>query len=115
MIRPGEGQVYSDGTYRWFVHNLIEASKDLPVEERPVHVFKDLDDVVWEDPLTVRAIVKHVQRILTADLSCPVIVSQEGWIMDGCHRLAKALLNGRGTILVRQFKENPPCDELELP
>ena len=108
-----EEQWFSDGTHRWHVPRLIEAAKGLPIEEVPVTSFRDLDEQVWEPLQTPRAVVDHLRRILRADLSYPIIVSEDGWVMDGCHRLAKALLEGRETVLAVRFKTNPPPDEIE--
>ena len=83
--------------------------------EVPLSKFRELDEAVWQaEAMTVREVADHAQRILEADLSYPVIVSATGWIMDGCHRLAKAHLEGRKTILAVFFEEDPPPDD-QLP
>jgi elongation factor P hydroxylase len=87
---------------------------DLVPEEVPVESFRDLDEAVWaSEPMTVREVLGHTRRILDADLTYPIIVSADGWIMDGCHRLAKAMLEGRSTILRVKFKVNPTPDGRE--
>lgn len=107
-----ESQWYSDGTGRWHVPRLVEAAAALTPEELPVAAFRDLDEQVWERDMTPRAAVAHLRRVLDADLSYPIIVSADGWVMDGCHRLAKALLEGRETVLAVRFEKNPPPDEV---
>ena len=72
--------------------------------------FRDLDEQVWEHVLTPRVVVEHMRRILDADLKYPIILSSDGWVMDGCHRLAKALAEGRETVTVVQFQTDPPPD-----
>lgn len=111
--KPGEGQVYSDGTYRWLVSRLIELASDIVPKEVPVASFRDLDEQVWEWDMTPRDAVAHLRRVLDADLAYPIIVSEDGWVMDGCHRLAKALLENRETVLVVRFERNPPPNEVE--
>lgn len=110
-MKPGEGQVFSNGSWAWRVERLIELAADLPPEEVEVASFRELDFTVWEGAPTVREVVEHARRIMEADLSYPIIVSADGWIMDGCHRLAKAFMEGRETIKAVRFEKDPPPDE----
>ncbi|MCB0105839.1 MAG: hypothetical protein KDE53_08015, partial [Caldilineaceae bacterium] len=50
------------------------------------------------------------QRILDADLNYPIILSAEGYLMDGGHRIAKAYLAGIPTISAVQFLQDPEPD-----
>ena len=52
----------------------------------------------------------HAQRICAADLTYPIILSAEGYLMDGGHRLAKAWLMGLIEIQAVQFTEDPVPD-----
>lgn len=47
-------------------------------------------------------------KIMNADLAQPIILSAAGWVMDGAHRIAKAILHNRSTILCKQFAKDPP-------
>jgi hypothetical protein len=51
-------------------------------------------------------------RINDADLSKPIILNADGSLMDGGHRLCKALLEGRQTILAVRFDVMPTPDEI---
>lgn len=110
-----EGHTFSNGTHIWSVSRLIELSAHLVPEEVLVDSFGELDSSTWweDDYPTVREVVEHTRRILAADLNYPIIVSAEGMVMDGCHRLAKALLEGRSTIKQVQFAVTPPPDGQE--
>jgi hypothetical protein len=77
----------------------------------PLASLVDLDEVFWEDPLTVRQAISHLRRILQADLSCPIILSASGHVMDGYHRIAKAIIDGHTDILAVQFNWDPPPDD----
>lgn len=44
------------------------------------------------------------------DLNFPIILSSDGRIMDGMHRVAKALLEGRRTIEAVRFRQDPEPD-----
>ena len=55
------------------------------------------------DAATCRAIVEHARLIDAADLSFPIILSSDGRVTDGMHRVAKAALLGHETIAAVQF------------
>jgi len=48
---------------------------------------------------------KDYDRILGADLSYPIIVSNEMNVIDGMHRLSKAYLENKKTIKVHKFNK----------
>jgi len=86
---------------------LFELSKNLPVIEIPLDW---LCVSSTYEKLTLRDIVMHMQAVLDADLSKPIILSEDGDIMDGRHRIMKAMLNDIKTIKAVRFDENPePC------
>lgn len=52
----------------------------------------------------------HFNAMKAADLDYPIILSADGDIMDGNHRVMKALANGEKTIKAVRFKSDPlPC------
>jgi len=59
---------------------------------------------------TCRAVAQHAQRIWNADLAYPIILSADGGLMDGGHRLAKAWLLGLLEIQAVQFTIDPEPD-----
>ena len=46
----------------------------------------------------------------TVDLVYPIILSADGHVMDGMHRIAKAWMLGQRTITAVQFERDPPPD-----
>ncbi len=86
----------------WDVHRLIDLCTSLPVEDVPLATITEIDSVYWYDGSkylpTVRDIIEHVRLLEAADLSYPIILAHDGRVMDGMHRIAKALLQGRTTI-----------------
>jgi len=46
---------------------------------------------------------EHARLIATADLAYPIILAVDGRVMDGMHRVARALLEGRPTIAAVRF------------
>ena len=62
----------------------------------------------------LREMVAHIRAVLNADLSHPIILDEDGVVMDGRHRIMKAMLNNEPTIKAVRFDENPPpCRVLE--
>ena len=54
--------------------------------------------------------VRHMELVNEADLSYPVILGTEGQVMDGMHRVARCLLEGRDVVSAVQFVEQPEPD-----
>jgi hypothetical protein len=48
--------------------------------------------------------------MLDCDLSCPVILSSDGRVMDGMHRICKALLQGLDEVDAVRFNQDPEPD-----
>src|SRR5689334_19679120 len=98
------------GILAWDVGRLIELSADLPRKTVPLASISELDHV-WcgeDEPPTWRAMVEHVRLIQEADLAFPIILAANGAVMDGRHRVAKAVLEGRHVIAAVQFDQDPP-------
>ena len=101
-------QIDAEGrTLRWNVDRLIELAQALSCITVALSSLHEFDEVYWFDatyPPTCRAVVEHAQRIQEVDLAYPIILSADGRVMDGMHRIAKALLDGRTTISAVQFQ-----------
>ena len=59
---------------------------------------------------TLREVSLHTARIVAADLTYPIILNDNGALMDGGHRICKALLEGQETIWAVRFEEMPSPD-----
>lgn len=51
--------------------------------------------------------VSHMRAVLSADLSKPIILSPEGFLIDGKHRVARAIHEGATHILAVRFDTEP--------
>jgi hypothetical protein len=60
------------------------------------------------------SMVEHIRLVETADLRFPIILSSEGRVMDGMHRVVKALLAGRATIDAVRFTADPEPDYIDV-
>jgi len=103
--QPGES-----GLDAWDVARLIELSRDLPVKQVQLDSFWQVDTVYWTEPFTVRQFALHVRLVQEVDPSYPIILAADGRVMDGMHRIVRALLNGEGTIAAVQFAVTPEPD-----
>ena len=106
-----------DGVATWDVHNLVELSKDLPVLDVPLENVKEMDQAYWFDEShypTGREILVHFKLVSEADLSYPIILCNQGKLMDGMHRVVKAHLEGRKSIKAVRFEKIPEPDYLDI-
>ena len=95
------------GNNEWSVARLFELSKDLPVMEIPL---PHLNVYYIYEKLTLRDMVMHFKAVNDANLTFPIILDEDGDVMDGRHRIMKALLTGAKTIKAVRFETNPsPC------
>jgi hypothetical protein len=111
----GEGHTYSNGRATWRVPDLWDAAKGLAPVLEPLEDVVDMEELLdshtWSlGSLSVRDIVREADRIANADLSYPIILTPDGCIGDGCHRLIRAWREGQTHILVVRLKAMPlPC------
>jgi hypothetical protein len=82
----------------------------------PLDQIRELDEEWFgeDERPTWRALLEHVRLLGEADLTYPIILSASGAVMDGMHRVAKAMLEGRRGIEAVQFDEDPPPDHIGL-
>jgi hypothetical protein len=102
------------GYLAWDVDRLAESSRDFPVKSVKLEDIAELDENFWyngaNDVPTVRSMVQHYQLVQETELEYPIILSENGRVMDGMHRVAKALLLGHTEIHAVQFEADPPPD-----
>jgi hypothetical protein len=103
-----------NGFDAWDVDRLLEMTKNLPVREVELSQIREVDENFWyngeKSVPTCRSIVAHMRLINETDLAYPVILSRDGNLMDGMHRVCKALLLGHNHIKAVQLEEDPPPD-----
>lgn len=98
-------QVYEE--YRYKVTDLVEASKELEVFE--IKVSDIFLNYQAPNNNTLYSFIEHVNRTNNADLKYPIILAPCNFILDGKHRVAKAIINNIETIKAVRFKEMPDC------
>ena len=103
-------------TYIWDVHRLVALSKNLKIKKVFLRQIIELNEAYWfsDEYPTTQQILEHVQLIEQADLAYPIILSADGRVMDGMHRVAKAKLQGEVEISAVQFEKTPVADFINV-
>lgn len=100
--------------YFWRVKGLIEKSAGLPVFEANVtELLTKIGNGTWfgkDEKVTIQLILDHIDRSLKADLTFPIILSADGKVMDGSHRIMLAYIKGIKSISAVQFETDPIPD-----
>lgn len=107
------GRQTENGTYIWYTERLWKLASALPTIQVAIDSIKEFEENCWfseDTPPTCKAVALHAQRIHDADLSYPIILSADGGLMDGGHRLAKAWLLEQQLINAVQFTVDPEPD-----
>ena len=113
---PEHGYVESDADnlYYWKASTLWKLSEDMPTEQIALDTFDWENDNFQCNSLSTpplwRDIGDHTKRILAADLQYPIVISADGAVMDGMHRILKCYVFGLPTVKAVRFALNPPPD-----
>ncbi len=87
----------------------MERSRNFARERVPLTAIRELDELYWGE-LTCRKVVGHARLMTECDLTFPVILSSDGRVMDGMHRICKALMEGLNDIEAVRFLVDPEPD-----
>ncbi|MBN9088199.1 MAG: hypothetical protein J0J01_14915 [Reyranella sp.] len=111
-FRPGP-----DGLRAWDIHRLIALAGSLPVIQMPLAAIRELDEPYWFDhgyAPTCRAVAEHARLIQDVDVRFPIILSADGRVMDGMHRVARAPLLNLDSLPAKRFAEDPAPDHVGI-
>ncbi|MBX7210297.1 MAG: hypothetical protein K1X78_18420 [Verrucomicrobiaceae bacterium] len=101
------------GLLAWDVDRLIRLAQHLPRIRVPLTAIRELDEPFWfshGDIPTCRAVANHARLMDGADLSYAIILSADGGVMDGMHRVTKAAMLGHAAVDAVQFESDPEPD-----
>lgn len=106
------------GVLIWDVDNLIRRTAGLSAIEVPLSKIRELDEPYWYElggaVPTCRSIAEHMQLVAATYLSYPIIVCPEGRLMDGMHRVVKALMEGRESVMAYKLEVLPEPDYVDV-
>ena len=86
---PEDGQMSKLGKNHWSVERLIMLSKDLGVMEIPLNHLNIYHNY---ERITLREMATYIRAVNDADLQYPIILDEDGEVMDGRHRIVKCLV-----------------------
>jgi hypothetical protein len=102
------------GLLAWDVDRLVELSAGFTPIDVPLSEIRELDETFWFDhedqEPTCRRVALHAKLMSDTDLNHPIVLAQDGRVMDGMHRACKALIEGRETIRAVRFDVDPEPD-----
>lgn len=90
---------------RYRVSDLIKLAADLEPFEIPLNSVY-IGTWPW-GTASIKEFCYHVKRVQATDMSHPVILDDEGYICDGWHRVAKAIIEGKETIMAVRLEIMP--------
>lgn len=103
-MKHKHGRIIDGRRHFWDVEKLWELSKNLPVHKIKIDSIKELDQDCWfadsgSRPIpTIRNVAFHCQRIINANMEYPILLCSDGQLIDGGHRIAKALIDEKSEI-----------------
>lgn len=98
----------------WLVTNLISLAATLPSFEKPIREMRAVlfnSKFPGAESWSHAELAYHYSVAMQADMNYPIVLGEDGRIMDGHHRLLKALIEKRSTIKVVQFVIDPTPDK----
>lgn len=96
------------GNRRWKIQDLRKAVENEPIYQVPI-AFIDLASHRFDDEDGLIGFAHHMKHVLDCDTSDPIIFDQWGRILDGRHRLVKALMEGKTTIPAKKIPDGTAC------
>ena len=107
-----------NGYYAWDVDRLIELSKEIIPQEIALCEIAEFDENYWyadkNDTPSCRSITEHFGLMQETDLAYPIILTSDGRLMDGMHRVCKAHFLGHTTIKAVRFAIDPAPDYVDV-
>ena len=102
------------GLLAWDVDRLVELTRTFAVRAVPLEEIRELDEARFggDEAPTWRSFAAHCRLVQEAELRYPIIRAADGAVMDGMHRVSKALVEGRDTIDAVQFDRDPEPDHV---
>ncbi len=98
----------------WDVDRLITMSEKIETTKLHLDQIKSIDENYWfqndDDIPSVREIVGHLNLMEKSDLSYPILITKDGRVIDGMHRVLKALIQKEKHIKAKVFNELPEPD-----
>ena len=105
-----------EDTHVWDVNRLLRLHANVPTQTVALSQVAEIQQAYWfpnTHPSTAD-IVEHMRLVEAADLAYPILMDAEGKLMDGMHRVAKALLAGHSHIHAQLLPQTPAPDFINV-
>ena len=113
-IKKLDEQIFVDGGKVWRITRLIQLALELTSFDIPLKQFSIYNLVpTFEGNSPTKQFIDYIKRIHEVNLSYPIILDDEGFVMDGRHRVFKALLENAESIKAVRFEKTPVHDYLQ--
>jgi len=103
----------------WDVDRLVRLTSEETPIDLPLEQIRELDESFWfgleGDTPTCRRVAEHAKLIHQRSLDYPIIIDPDGRVMDGMHRVCRALIEGRKTIKAVKLATMPEPDFVGVP
>ena len=105
-----EESSFVDGDNKWSATSLYDAVKvqNLKSFDIPLAAI-NLDGLPFSVD-TIHSFIFQMNRVQNCDTSIPIILSDKGLILDGWHRICRAILDGDRKIQAYRLKKMPNPD-----
>jgi hypothetical protein len=115
MVRERHTTIRDGRRLVWYTENLWRLARSLAPFDVELSDIRELDQDCWFGSTkvpTMRSVAQHCERINRVDTRWPIILNADGALMDGGHRVCRALLEGKRTIRAVRFESMPEPDEV---
>ena len=99
------------GKKHWYISTILQAAKDLTPYDLQLSAI-DIGVQPWSIG-SIDGFLYHAKRVEKAVLKYPVIQAPWGYIIDGWHRVSKAILEGKTTIMAVRLNVMPEPDKID--
>ena len=98
-----------------YIQKLWKLTENFPIEELHINTFDSIIkdwltsevDVTYTDKTVVKLNYDHFERIRNANLLYPIILGEDGRVLDGMHRVLKVWFSGKNVINAVRFERDP--------
>ena len=105
-----------EDTHVWDVNRLLRLHANVPTQTVALSQITEIQQAYWfpNTHPTTADIVEHMRLVEAADMAYPILMDAEGKLMDGMHRVAKALLAGHSHIHAQLLPQTPAPDFINV-
>ena len=107
------------GLLAWDIDRMLRFTSEQEPVDLPLEKIRELDEAFWfsghGDVPTCRRVAEHAKLINETSLDHPIILDPDGRVMDGMHRVCKALISGQKAIKAVKLLAMPEPDFVGVP